>query len=367
MVRVSAIKNARLWARCRMKIINNPPNPFDEYLYKCLALEGWDRKMIARFAFATLTRGVSTEDRYRGREDEAEDGDGDLLNVAKTLIRWNLSRETVYKPDRKVWAEVLERGRELEEEFGNGRIPLLLRANPYKLSLLSYSFAILEGDEKPRIRHVELAYEWLRKCVLELELGEFTEYYRQEHSLTEKEYTEGRKRIGKEIDKEVDEHGMPPEESGMWGIISYLGRHGQGQRDEIAGTAEVSSKTISRRAKALKGLRLLRSGKDGYRFTAKGVRFFKRLIEDGGIDALDVDEGEATAKEVDEKILNYYEEYGSPHWTVARFLDPLAEYFEDMGRDDLRPYVNRLKKKGDIILKDDFAVPEEPEEVDSRA
>lgn len=367
MVRVSAIKNARLWARCRMKIINNPPNPFDEYLYKCLALEGWDRKMIARFAFATLTRGVSTEDRYREREDEAEDGDGDLLDAVQTVIRWNLSKETTYKPDKKVWSEILNRGEELEEKFGNGRIPLLLRANPYKLSLLSYSFALLEGAEEPNIRHVELAHKWLEKCAEELELGEFTEYYRKEHSLTEEEYLEGEKRIKEEIEKEVEEHGTPPEESGMWGIILYLGKHGQGQRDEIAGTAEVSSKTISRRAKTLKGLRFLRSGKNGYRFTAKGVRFFKRLMKEGGIDALDINEKEMTAKEIDKKILDYYREYGDPHWTVARFLNQLAEHFGDMDREDLRPYVNRLKKMGDITLKDESTVTEDLGEGGSHA
>lgn len=252
LVRVSAIKNAKLWARCRLKIINNPPNPFDEYLYKCLVLSGWDRKLIARFAFATLTSGVSIEERYETKDDSGEE-DGELLEAFKTIIRWNQSRETTYKPEGEIWKKIMEKGEALEEDFGNPKIPLLLRSNPYKLTLLAYSFALLEGYEEPEERHVKLANKWLVKCARELELGDFADYWREEHELTEKQYREAKEKISKEVSNEMED-GALPSETAIWEIIRYLGKHGTGQRDEIAGVAEKSGKTISRKAKVLKGL-----------------------------------------------------------------------------------------------------------------
>ncbi|KXA95844.1 hypothetical protein AKJ65_00270 [candidate division MSBL1 archaeon SCGC-AAA259E19] len=108
-----------------------------------------EQKNDRTFAFATITHGVSNDDRYKKQSDQLEEDDGEVLDAVQTIVRWNLSRETTYRPKGEVGGEILEKGKELEENYGNRRIPLLLRANPYKLSVLSFSFALLEGATEP--------------------------------------------------------------------------------------------------------------------------------------------------------------------------------------------------------------------------
>ena len=49
-------------------------------------------------------------------------------------------------------------------------------------------------------------------------------------------------------------------------------------RDEVAAYLECTGRTISDKARFLKGLQLLKSSKEGYRFAGKGVRFVRRWL-----------------------------------------------------------------------------------------
>jgi hypothetical protein len=53
----------------------------------------------------------------------------------------------------------MELSKRLELKYGCEDIPLLLRNIPYKLAVLAYSFALLEGNVEPVERHYQLAYE----------------------------------------------------------------------------------------------------------------------------------------------------------------------------------------------------------------
>lgn len=275
-VTITAIRSAELWARCRLKLLSNPLQPFDETLYKCTALKVYDSKLIARFAFALFTYGASTEERYSKNIVKPQQGDAELLDAACTVFKWNLSREVTFTVPDDLWPVIMEQGKKLEKVYGCEDVPLLLRANPYKLSVLAYAFALLEGYMAPEIRHVQLAYKWLDFCAGDIELDKYVEWWRSQHILEDEEYHAVVKRLEDEMKKDVDVHGGPVEESYLYKIAEYLAKNEKGQRDEVAAYLDVEPQTVSVKARFLKGLGLLRSDKDGYHFTAKGVRFFKR-------------------------------------------------------------------------------------------
>ncbi len=277
-VTITAIRSAELWARCRLKLLGNPMQPFDETLYKCTALKVYDSKLIARFAFAVFTYGVSTQDRYSKDVRRSLPGDAELLTAAKMVFKWNLSQEITYSVQDQLWPTIMEYGRKLEETYGCEDIPLLLRSNPYKLSVLAYSFALLEGSTDPSERHVKLAYEWLDYCARDIELDKYVEWWRSQHQLSDGEYETAKNRLESEIAADLKEHGGSRAEAYTYKMVEFLAKNERGQRDEIAACAGVEAETISRKAKLLKGLELLRSDKDGYHFTAKGVRFFRRWL-----------------------------------------------------------------------------------------
>jgi len=273
---ITAIRGAELWARSRLKLLSNPKTPFDETMYKCTALKVYDSKLIARFTFAVFTYGVSTEERYKSKIIKPLSTDEELLDATKKVLTWNLSREATYAIPVELWSLIMNYGRELEEKYGCEDIPLLLRANPYKLAVVAYSFALLEGFEEPTAKHVKLAYEWLDFCAQDIELDKYVEWWRAQHILTEEEYESLAKKLEQQITEDLNEHGGTREETTVFQIITYLAKNESAQRDEIAAYADVDPKTISRKVRILKGLGLLRSSKEGYHFTAKGVRFFRR-------------------------------------------------------------------------------------------
>jgi len=280
-VTITAIRNAELWARTRLKLLSNPSQPFDEVLYKCTALKVYDSKLIARFAFALFTYGVSTKERYSKEITRPQPGDAELLEAAKTVLKWNLSKEITFTVPEALWPIIMEYGKKLEETYGCEDIPLLLRSNPYKLACLAYSFALMEGTEDPTDRHVRLAYEWLDFCAKDIELDKYMEWWRSQHLLSDEEYNAAKAKIEYEVAADVKEHGGSTEESYTFKLVEYLVKNEKGQRDELAAYLDIDAKTVSRKANLLKGLGVLRSSMDGYHFTAKGVRFFKRWFNEG--------------------------------------------------------------------------------------
>ena len=279
-VTITAIRSAELWARCRLKLLSNPAQPFDENLYKCTALKVYDSKLIARFTFALFTYGTSVEERYNKDFVKPLQGDAELLDAAKTVLKWNLSRENTFTVPKELWPTIMEHGKKLELAYGCEDIPLLLRANPYKLSVLTYAFALLAGYITPEIRHVQLAYKWLDFCAEDIELDKYVEWWKSQHELSDREYETSKKQVTSEMKADAALHGGSIKESHTFKLVEYLTKNERGQRDEIAAYLSVEAKTVSRKANLLKGLGLLRSDKDGYHFTAKGVRFFKRWFNE---------------------------------------------------------------------------------------
>jgi DNA-binding transcriptional ArsR family regulator len=283
-VSVHGIKSMELWARTRLKLLNNPPQPFDNYVYKCVALKMFDSKLIARFTFAIYTYGVSVEERYDSQIFALSEEEEEVLRAARIVLRWNLSRETVYVVPRELWPKVMELSKRLELKYGCEDIPLLLRNIPYKLAVLAYSFALLEGEVRegevrPTERHYQLAYEWLDFCARGIELDKYAEVQRSLQGLSDEEYEKIRDVIEEEIDRETREHGGTREDSHLYRFIEYLVKHPSPvQASELAAYLEVDERTVMRKAKLLKGLGLLRSDKRGYSFTPKGVRFVKRWL-----------------------------------------------------------------------------------------
>jgi hypothetical protein len=275
---VTGIKQMELWARARLKLLNNPPRPFDELVYKCVALKMFDPKLIARFTFAVYTYGVSIDERYDPSISSPTPEEEKVLEAARTILRWNLSKETVYEVPRELWPKVMELSKELELKYGCEDIPLLLRNIPYKLAVLAYSFALLEGEVEPAERHYQLAHEWLDFCARDIELDKYAEVQRELHGLSDEEYEKLRKAIEEEIEEEVKEHGGGREDSYLYRFIDYLVKHGKARCDELAAYLEVDESTVKRKARLLKGLGLLYSSKSGYALTPKGVKVIRRWL-----------------------------------------------------------------------------------------
>ena len=273
---LTAIRSLELWARCRLKLLGNPQQPFDEMIYKCEALKMYDPKLIARYAFGVFTYGVTINERYSKEIVQPQPGDDELLDAARTILRWNLSKEITFTVPESLWAKIMELGKILEKTYGCEDIPLLLRANPYKLSVVAYSFALLEGFTEPTERHIEQAYKWLDFCAKDIELDKYVELWRGQHELSELEYATIKLKIDEVMEAEVKEHGGGLSESYTYKMIEYPARNEVGQRDEIAAYVGIEPPTVSEKMRLLKGLELLRSDKSGYRFTAKGVKFVKR-------------------------------------------------------------------------------------------
>ena len=277
-VTLTAMKDTELWGRCRLKLLGNPAQPFEEVLYRCVALKVYDSKLIARFAFAVFTYGATTEERYTPEIQTPAEGDEELLDAARTVIRWNMSKERTYTTRPEHWHLIMELGRQLEEEFGCEEIPLLLRSTPYKLAVVAYPFALLEGLEEPEERHVWLAYEWLRLCAMDIELDGYVVEWRQRRELSDAEYEKISKNLQEEILDDAKVHGGLEEETETYRFIEYVARHTPATRDEVSEYIGMESVATSKKAQFLKGLGLLRSDREGYSFAAKGVRFIRRWL-----------------------------------------------------------------------------------------
>jgi hypothetical protein len=275
-VSMAGIKSMEIWARTRLKLLNNPLQPFDELVYKCVSLKMFDSKLIARMAFAIYTYGVNIEDRYDPSVCSLTTEEEAVLEAARTILRWNLSQESTYTVPLDLWAKVMEFSKQLELKYGCEDIPLLLRNIPYKLAILAYSFALLEGEIEPSERHYKLAYEWLDFCARDIELDKYAEVQRSLRNLNDEEYSKICKVVEEDIAKDVKEHGGEREDSYLYRLMDYLVKHGTARCDELAAYLEVDNRTVMRKAQLLKGLGLLRSSKDGYAYTPKGVRFVKR-------------------------------------------------------------------------------------------
>jgi hypothetical protein len=172
----------------------------------------------------------------------------------------------------------MEYSKQLELKYGCEDIPLLLRNIPYKMAVLAYSFALLEGETEPSERHYRLAFEWLDFCARDIELDRFGEVQRALRNLNDEEYAKICKAAEEDIAKDVKEHGGEREDSYLYRFMDYLVKHGIARCDELAAYLEVDNRTVMRKAQLLKGLGLLRSSKDGYSYTPKGVRFVKRWL-----------------------------------------------------------------------------------------
>jgi len=277
-VSIAGIKKMDVWARCRLKLLSNPQQPFDELVYKCVALKIFDSKLIARFTFAIYTYGIPTEERYNDVLYSIDENENEILEAAKTILRYNLSEEAIYTVPRELWSKIMDLSKELEEKFGVEDIPLMLRNIPYKLAVLAYSFALLEGRDPPSERHYDLAYQWLDFAGRDIELDKYAEIQKALRNLSEEEFDTINKAIMTDIKKDVEIKGGEVSDSYLYRIIDFLVKHGNSRRDELAAYLEVEEKTVTRKVNTLKGLGLLRSGKDGYFFTPKGVRFVKKWI-----------------------------------------------------------------------------------------
>jgi DNA-binding transcriptional ArsR family regulator len=278
-VSVAGIKSMEIWARTRLKLLNNPEQPFEELVYKCTALKMFDPKLVARFAFVIYTYGVDAQSRYDPKVYSLTAEEEAILDAARTVVRWNLSQETTYAVPLSIWPRVMAYAKWLERTFGCEDIPLLLRNIPYKLAVLAYSFALLEGEVEPQIRHYRLAMQWLSYCARDIELDKYAETQKALRNLSSEEYQKIEKALMKDIEEDVKAKGGCTTDSYLFKIVDYLVKHGKSRRDELAAYLEVDEKTVTRKVNVLKGLGLLRSDKEGYSFTAKGVMFVKRWLE----------------------------------------------------------------------------------------
>jgi DNA-binding transcriptional ArsR family regulator len=137
---------------------------------------------------------------------------------------------------------------------------------------------LLEGETEPSERHYTLAKKWLDFCTCDIELDRYAEVQKTLRNLSEEEYEKIKNAIEEKIKEEVAEKGGGETDSHLFKIVDYLVKHGKTRRDELAAYLEVDEKTVTRKVNVFKGLGLLRSDKDGYSFTAKGVMFVKRWL-----------------------------------------------------------------------------------------
>jgi hypothetical protein len=277
-VSIAGIKSMEIWARTRLKLLNNPLQPFDELVYKCVGLKMFDSKLIARLTFAIYTYGISVDERYDPAVSTLTTEEEAVLEAARTVLRWNLSQEATYTVPLSLWPKIMEYSKQLELKYGCEDIPLLLRNIPYKLAVLAYSFALLEGEAEPTERHYRLAYEWLDFCAHDIELDKYAEVQKMLHNLSNDEYRAISKALLDDIAKDVKEKGGTLRDTYLFRIVDYIVKHGKSRRDELAAYLEVDEKTVTRKVNVLKGLGLLRSDKDGYSFTPKGVKFVKQWL-----------------------------------------------------------------------------------------
>jgi hypothetical protein len=297
-VSIAGIKSMEMWARTRLKLLNNPQRPLDELVYKCVALKMFDSKLIARMTFAIYTYGISVDERYDPTISSLTAEEEAILEAARTVLRWNLSQEVTYTVPLSLWPKIMEYSKQLELKYGCEDIPLLLRNIPYKLAVVAYGFALLEGEAEPSERHYRLAYEWLDFCAKDIELDKYAEVQKALRNLSDEEYEKIRKAIEEEIERDVNAYGGEREDSHLYRFLEYLVKHEVARCDELAAHLEVDERTVKRKAQLLKGLGLLRSGKDGYTLTSKGVRFIKKWLP-LVLDAPNVttSKGEGSAKE----------------------------------------------------------------------
>lgn len=299
-ITVAGIKSMEIWSRCRLKLLNNPLQPFDELVYKCVALKMFDSKFVARFAFALYTYGVSLEERYNPEVSSLSPEEEAILDAARTVLRWNLSQETIYTVPLSLWPRIMAYSRHLEKKYGVEDIPLLLRNIPYKLAVVAYGFALLEGETEPSRRHYRLAFKWLDFCARDIELDKYAEVQHSLRNLSEDEYKAIEKTLMDDIQRDVEDKGGTVRDSYLFRIVDHIIKHGKSRRDELAACLEVDEKTVTRKVNILKGLGLLRSDREGYGFTPKGVQFVKRwLVHVPQVPDVPVSEGQTPSGHVE--------------------------------------------------------------------
>ena len=221
---------------------------------------------------------MTAEERYKPDVEVLNEENMELLDAARTILRWNMSKEIIYDVPLDLWPEIMKTSKDLEDKYGCEDIPLLLRSIPHKLGVLMYSFALLEGAEKPDKSHLDLAKEWLEFCAADIELDKYVIQWRDMHTLSNFEYEAIREKLEKEIGEDIIQHGGGVIDSSFYRFIEYLAKNEKATRDEVAAYLECTGRTISDKAKFLKGLQLLKSDKDGYSFIGKGVRFVRRWL-----------------------------------------------------------------------------------------
>lgn len=276
-VKVAGIKSGELYARTRLKLLSNPEVPFGELSYRCLALKMFDPKLIARFAFAVFTNPIPPDVRYDPRTIELELPEKQIIGATVVILRDNLSRETTFVVPKALWPVIMEKSKELEERFGVEDIPLYVRNLPYKVSLLTYSFALLEGEE-PAEKHVKLAHEWLNLCGEELELDKYKADMKTVNDLSDEEYDIVAAALAEEIYADLKPHGGDVNTSRIFKTFDYLVKHSSAQRNDLAAALDADPSTISIILTLPRGKGLLKSTKEGYTFTPKGVRFIRRWM-----------------------------------------------------------------------------------------
>ncbi|MEM1553019.1 MAG: hypothetical protein QXH03_10185 [Candidatus Bathyarchaeia archaeon] len=97
-------------------------------------------------------------------------------------------------------------------------------------------------------------------------------------NLSDEEFSAINKALIEEMQSDIKLRGGTLQDSYIFRIIDYITKHGKAKRDELAAFLETDEKTITRKVNILKGLGLLRSDKDGYSFTPKGIKFIKRWV-----------------------------------------------------------------------------------------
>lgn len=279
-IMVTKIRNTEFWARTRLKLLANPLIPLDEQMYKCLALKMYDLKLIARFAFAITTDAVPPEDRYKPEIETLSQEEDEVLEALKIVLQANFAREVTYTtPEDTLWPKIMKLGRKLEDDYGCEDIPLYVRSLPYKLALLTYCFALIRGAENASEEDVQKAFDWLDYCAKNLEMEAYAQIWRDMHKLSEEEF----QKLSIEFEERMkDDNDKDIYDTPTYRLVDYLAKNGKAHLDEIVAYNETfdggGKDTVKDRAKFLKGKGLLKSGREGYTFSAKGVRFFRRWI-----------------------------------------------------------------------------------------
>jgi biotin operon repressor len=260
------------WCRTRIVADLNPRRPMDEYLYPCLALLDndpfRDPADLTRWDLAIpfYENDVEPDVMYGGLPEPIPSGEEAL----KVLIRlaWSLKADEVLISD-EAYKRAVEEFKKLKEEYETLDLPLIHNGTMWSLLRIAASIAILElslKDGKLLIeeKQVEEASMIIRENLEAIGLGDYKASLSKE-VLGEDEY--------ERIREKMEEEGKEENER----ILIELGKRSL-DSEELAGRLGCSSKTVKRKAKMLKGVGLIRSGKGGYSLTKRGIQYLRMAI-----------------------------------------------------------------------------------------